>query len=335
MFLSVSVPVRKPVTPAILPPVLKPNSVRSPQTPLVRTQSSHPQYRARKSSSTTATAMLTRSKTKGGMSQPLGGMGTSLSEDSTALASSSVPLTGDLDIMEHRDGPSPTSSRAACAINPPGDLSVVYTPKPGLLKRHRGMSTVRTPPGDLQLARASKPSTPDRPIWVPVLNPHPVLSPRISPARATKAPITIPKSTAEVSIAVPRKRGRPRKSQTQSTRKPVSKKVATMSKTKAQVLRVKATTGNNGDSRKPATPLQSMPPPDVGKSSGVDSRVGQPILPYVWVRDCKIGKGRTVQPGDQVSIRFKGRIQNEKGLVYDENVKGEPVRIFSISSKPA
>ena len=289
MFLSVSVPVRKPVVPAIRPPVMNPNSVRSPHTPLVQIQSPYPKPQTRKSSGTTATAMFTRSKTKGGTSQPLGGVGTGLSEDSTALASNSVPLTG-----------------------------------------------------DLQVVRAPKPSTPDRPIWVPVLNPHPVLSPRISPARsvvsarATEAPITIPKSTADVPAAVPRKRGRPRKSQTQLTSKPVSKKVATKSKTKAQVLRVKLATSNNSDPTKPAKPLQSAGSHDGGKSSGVNSRVGQSILPYVWVRDCKIGKGRTAQPGDQVSIRFKGRIQDEKGIVYDENVRGEPVRIFfSISSKPA
>ena len=268
--------------------------------------------------------MATRSKTKG--------------ETSKRPGVNPIHLVGGLDDVElHDDLGSASGIEGTCAINPPGDLPVVHTPKSGMLSRLGGIPAVRTPKssGDFPV-RASKPSTPDRPIWVPVLNPHPVLSPRISPARsvisarATKSPITKP--TTGAPAAIPRKRGRPRKSQTQLTRKPVSKKVATKSITKTQNLKV--TTDNNGDPAKPATPSQSAISRNGGKSSGVDSHGEQPIPPYVWVRDCTIGKGRTAQPGNQVSIRFKGRVDDSKRIVYDENVKGKPVRIFSTSEPP-
>jgi len=263
--------------------------------------------------------MVTRSKTKGEVTKPPG--------------VNPVHLIGDLDDVELPDDLGRTSSiEATCAINPPG---VVHTPKPGMLNRLSPAVRTPKPLGDFPVIRAPKPSTPDRPIWMPVLNPHPVLSPRVSPtrsvisARATKNPITKP--TTGTPAAIPRKRGRPRKSQMQLTRKSVSK-VATKSITKTQNLKV--TTGNNGDPTAPAMPSQSVISRNDGKSSGVDSYGEQPIPPYVWVRDCTIGKGRTAQPGNQVSIRFKGRVDDSKRIVYDENVKGKPVCIFSTSEPP-
>jgi len=272
--------------------------------------------------------MLTRSKTKSEKSQPSG--------------VNPAHLTGDLDDVEHHEDLGPASSiEAASVTNPPGDFPVFHTPKPGMLNSLSSIPAVRTPKpsGDLPVVRAPKSSTPDCPIWIPVLNPHPVLSPRISPARsvisarATKVSNGVPEPTTGVPVAVPRKHGRPRKSQTQLKRTPVSKMVATQTETNPQIIKV--ATDKNTNPTKPVTLPQSVNPRGGGKSSGVDSYKDQQILPYVWVRDCTIGKGRTARPGNLVSIRFKGRVDDSKGIIYDENVKGEPVRIFFTSPNPA
>jgi len=52
------------------------------------------------------------------------------------------------------------------------------------------------------------------------------------------------------------------------------------------------------------------------------------MLPYLWsiTSRTKIGAGdRVVQPGDRVSTRFKARVGNSQGAVYEENVSGDPV----------